>query len=452
MPNERELDELCKYIVTKGKELGATHVEARAQSGVELETEVELGQVSTVSNKMNEEIAIRLYVGKKMGCAFTNIPTREAADEALELAIAAANATTEDADWVGLPVKSKYPKVEELWDDSVPKSDSSDVVRIVGTLIDRASSAVEGLIPAYGASGALAYHSAYANSNEVEHSEKSTNGYVVIGGVSQTESGMTPMVVSYDIRRGLKLDLDFVVEDLATMMKLCKIPKKGKTGKHTVVIAPHAYQQIFEYTLLQSVRGDNVARGKSKIGDKIGEAIASEKITVVDDGLNPRGVNTSCADDEGVPRQKTPIIEDGILRSFLWDTYWANKMGVKSTGNARRNMRQGLVEIASTTIVVEPGEREIEEIISGIEHGYYIRGVQGAHSSNPESGDFSVVGNPAILIENGKMVGAIDGLMVSGNAFDILKQVEEVARMPFYLQGTIGPEIVFRDVDIIAKE
>ncbi|MHA1960792.1 MAG: TldD/PmbA family protein [Candidatus Thorarchaeota archaeon] len=452
MPDEKELLELCKHIVSGGKGLGADHVEALAQSGVDLETEVELGQVSTVSNKMNEEIAIRLYIGKRMGCAFTNIPTKEAADEALELAIAAANATTEDADWVGLPEPSEYPEIADLWDSAVAESDSSVVVKAVGSLVEKATSKIEGLVPAFGGSGALAYHGAYANSNDVEHSEKSTFGYIVIGGVSQTESGMTPMVVSYDIRRGLDLDLEFVVDDLASMMELCKIPKKGQTGKHTVVIAPHAYQQLFAFTLLQSVRGDNVARGKSKIGDKLGETIASEKITIVDDGLNPRGVNTSRADDEGVPRRRTPIIEKGVLRSFLWDTYWANKMGVHSTGNARRNMRQGLVEIASTTIVVEPGDRPIEDIISGIDNGYYIRGVQGAHSSNPESGDFSIVGNPAILIEKGEMTGAINGLMISGNAFDLLKQVEEIASKPFNLQGMIGPEIVFRDVDVIAKE
>jgi PmbA protein len=127
-------------------------------------------------------------------------------------------------------------------------------------------------------------------------------------------------------------------------------------------------------------------------------------------------------------------------------------MGVKSTGNAKRNMRQGLVDISPSNIVVEPGEREIEDIIKGIKYGYYIRGVQGAHSSNPESGDFSIVGNPAILIENGKMVGAVHGLMVAGNVYDLLNQVDEVAKTPHYLQSIIGPEIVFKDVSLIAKE
>ena len=114
-------------------------------------------------------------------------------------------------------------------------------------------------------------------------------------------------------------------------------------------------------------------------------------------------------------------------------------------------MRQGLVEIGRTNTVVEPGRRGIGDIVSAIDHGYLIRNVQGAHSSNPESGDFSVVGNPAVLIEDGEMVGAVHGLMVSGNAFELLNQVVEIAETPIVLQGLIGPEIVFDGVNVIAR-
>jgi PmbA protein len=115
-------------------------------------------------------------------------------------------------------------------------------------------------------------------------------------------------------------------------------------------------------------------------------------------------------------------------------------------------MRQGLVEIAPSNTVVEPGGRDIRDIVSEIEHGYLIRDVQGAHSSNPESGDFSMVGNPAILIEDGEMVGAVHGLMVSGNVYELLNGAVEVAETPIVLEGLIGPEIVFEDVGVIARE
>ncbi len=451
MTDENLLLDLCDYIVKKGKEFGATAIEAQATSISELDAQIELAQVSGVNRKMVDEISIRLYVGSKMGSAFLTSPTKEAAEDAIKMAMAAAKVTTEDPDWTDIPHPATYRDIPELWNESVESSDPSEIVKTTNELITNSIQALEGLIPAFGGSGATSYHSAYCNSNGVSVSERETIAYAFLGAVAQTRSGMTPMVMSYDIRRDLNLNLEGIIDEAASLLKFCKSQVEGKSGKYTVVMSPHAYSQLMNFTLIQSLRGDNVARGKSRIGDRIGESIASDVINIYDDGTHPKGLFTSKADDEGVPRQKTPLIENGILRSFLWDTYWANKMGVKSTGNARRNKRQGLVEISPTTIVVEYGKRSISNILSEIEFGYYVRNVQGAHSSNPESGDFSVVGNPAILIQNGEMMGSIPGLMVAGNIFNLLKNVREVAREQSFLMGLIGPDIVFDDIDIIVK-
>ncbi len=450
MIDEKQLLDLCKYIVKSGQKKGADAIEVHGVFLSELEANVRQGQVNSVNKKLGTSIAIRLYIGKKMGSAFTNLATKEDADEALKLAIASAKATTEDEDWIGLPTPSEYPKVD-LWDDSIPECDPAQAVDIISEVLSRLSQE-PGLIPAFGVGGADFAISAYANSNGIAHSEKSSIGYAFVATVAQTETGVTPSIGSFDIQRNLELDLDAIIKDNLDTVRICKKTAQGKTGKHTVIIHPRAYGQLMDNTLFKSIRGDNVARGISKIGDKIGDQVADERITIYDDGTDPRGLNSSSADDEGVPRQRTPIIEKGVLQSFLWDTYWANKMGLKSTGNAKRNARQGLVEISKSTAVIEPGEREIEEIIKEIDHGYYIHNVQGAHSSNPDSGDFSVVGNPAILIENGEMIGAVHGLMFSGNIFDLLMNIQEVSSTVRVLFSTIGPDIAFKDVDVITKE
>ncbi|MFX1484558.1 MAG: TldD/PmbA family protein [Promethearchaeota archaeon] len=452
METEKELLELCQFVVTQAQELGAEAAEAHARSEIELESDVELAQISSVNQQTAVQIAIRVFIGKRMGSAFTNIATRDAVSEAVSLALSAARVTTEDADWKNLPYPKEYPSLEGLWYEEVVKQEPSVIITATGDLIKKASAAEEGLIVVGGGSGVTYGTAAYANSNGIAHSEKSTQSYIVAVAVAQTQAGMTPGVISYDIQRSLNVNLEKTVEKIATQIHLCKNVVDGKTGKYTVVFHPQAYSALLNYTLMQGVKGDNVARGKSKIADKIGDRIASEHFSLIDDGLYPGGANTSIADHEGVPRQSTPIIEKGVLRSFLWDTYWANKMGVQSTGNATRNMRQGLVDIGFTNLVIEPGTREIEEIISDIDHGYYIQAVQGAHSANPESGDFSVVGNPALLISDGKLVGAINGLMISGNAFNMLKSIVEVAKTPHTLVSWIGPEIICRDIDVIAAK
>jgi len=451
MISEKELLEVCKHLVEEGKKLGADHIEVQAQDSTDLESVIEMGQVSTVNQTAGVGIAIRVFIGKRTGSAFTNMTSKDETKEALELALAAARATTDDENIQQLPKPAQYVNIQGLWDEEILAAEASKVAEVSAELVAKSTSSEPGIIPGFGGTGSTVFSGAYANSNGVEHSEKGSVAYTYLACVAPIENGMTPMVFAFDVRRDPNLDVAKVVDEVVETIRIVKKTAQGKTGKFTIVMHPSAYGQILQYTLFESVRGDNVARGKSKIGDKLGETIASELITIVDDGTDTRGLNASIADDEGIPRQRTPIIEKGVLRSFIWDNYWAQRMGVQSTGNAKRNKRQGLVEISTSNIVVEPGNREVEEIISEIDYGFYIRGVQGAHSSNPESGDFSIVGNPAILIENGKMVGAVHGLMVSGNAFDLLKQVVEVAKTPLNMQTVIAPEIVFKDVDIIAK-
>ncbi|MDP6049209.1 MAG: TldD/PmbA family protein [Candidatus Bathyarchaeota archaeon] len=449
--DEKKLLELSGYIVSKGQRLGASDVEVLSRSTSEIDVIVKSGEISGVEKRLSDGIAIRLYIGKRMGSAFTNIPTTEAADEALAMALASAKVTTEDPDWVALPEPKDYPTINGLWNEDIARCEPSKAVEIAEDFRRRATEAEEGLIVAYGGSGISLYHTALANSRGISHSERGNIAYAYLGAIAQIEQGVTPMVFSVDVKRHIDLDLKSAVDDIASLLRVCKNTVDGKSGKHTVVMHPWAYSQILSYTLFQAVRGDNVARGKSKLNRRIGETIAADNLTIVDDGTIPTGINSSLADDEGVPRRRTTIIKEGVLKSFLWDTYWGNKTGEESTGNSRRRMRQGLVEIGSTNTVVEPGKRDIRDIVSEIDHGYLIRNVQGAHSSNPESGDFSVVGNPAILIEEGEMAGAVHGLMISGNTFDLLSKCVEVAKETIPLQGLIGPEIVFDDVNVISR-
>jgi len=449
--DEKKLLELSEYIVSKGQQLGASDIEVQSRSSSEVDAVINNGEISGVERRLSDAIAIRLYIGKKMGSAFTNIPTKKAADEAVAMALASAKVTTEDAEWVSLPEPKEYPVIKGLWNDGIAKVEPARAVELAWEFMEMATQAEEGLIASAGGTGVGLGHTAFANSNGISHMERGNVAYAFLGALAKIKQGVTPEIYAYNTNRSMDLGIEEAVEDIATLLRVCKTTVEGESGEYTVVLHPWASSQILRYTFLQAVKGDNVARGKSKLEGRIGETIAPDYFTIVDDGTNPTGLNTSIADGEGVPRQRTPLIERGVLKSFLWDTYWGNKTGTESTGNATRNMRQGLVDIGFTNTVVEPGKRKIQDIISEIDKGYIIRNVQGAHSSNPESGDFSVVGNPAVLIEDGEMVGAVHGLMIAGNAFELLNKCVEVAKDPVTIGGFIGPELVFEDVNVITR-
>jgi len=451
MLDEGALQDICRYIVTSGEEMNASAIEVQARSITEVGAQIENDEISGVNSRNEDQIAIRLYLGKRVGSTFINISTRDAAKNAIAMALSSAKATASDENWYRLPELKRSTKINGLWDRGTAQCPPSKIVELTSELLSLAKSSEKGLIAAWGGTAAIKYCTAYANSNGINHTERATITNTMLGAIAQTQMGVTPMITSYDVKRGLDLEIKRVVDEVASNIRICKHEVKGKTGNYPIIMHPNAYGQLLYYTLLQSIRGDNVVRGKSKLKEKVGEKIASDTITMLDDGTNTLGANTSMRDDEGVPRQRTHIIEKGVLKGFLWDNYWANRTNTDSTGNATRIMRQGLMEPQSTNTVIEQGKREIGDILAGIKNGYLIRNLQGAHSSNPESGDYSLVGNPAILIEDGEMIGAVHGLMLAGNIYELLKQCIETARTPHILQNMIGPEILLEEMRVISQ-
>ena len=212
-----------------------------------------------------------------------------------------------------------------------------------------------------------------------------------------------------------------------------------------------ALQELLYYTLISAVKADSVERNQSPFKDKLNTKVGSETITIHDDGLFPGGLRTGIFDGEGVPHQKTAIIEKGILRNFLFDNYTAKKQGKESTGNASRAGYLSTPGIEATNFHILPGNRSPEDLMSEIDEGLMISYLQGAHSSNPVSGEFSVVATPAWKIKKGKIDYATRGVMLAGNIFDLIKNVSAVANNERKMGQLIAPWIQVENVKVIGK-
>jgi PmbA protein len=212
-----------------------------------------------------------------------------------------------------------------------------------------------------------------------------------------------------------------------------------------------ALQDLFAYTLTNAVRADNVQRNQSPFKDKLGQLVTSENLTVYDDGLFPAGLRTWAFDGEGVPHQKTAVIEKGILGNFLYDNYSARKDGKESTGNAGRAGYLSTPSIDTTNFHIMPGNKSSNQMISEIDDGLIIYYLQGAHSSNPVSGDFSVVATPAWKIKNGDITHCSRGVMLAGNIFELLKNVSVVGSNERQMGLLIAPWIQVENVRVIGK-
>jgi PmbA protein len=194
-----------------------------------------------------------------------------------------------------------------------------------------------------------------------------------------------------------------------------------------------------------------VQRNQSPFKDKLGQQVAAESLTIYDDGLMPKALRTGLFDGEGTPRQKTPIIENGVLKNFLYDNYAARKEGKESTGNASRAGYLSTPGIEATNFHILPGTKSAETMLNEIDDGLLIYYLQGAHSSNPVSGEFSVVATPAWKIKKGQKTHCSRGIMLAGNIFELLKNVKSIGSNERQLGQLVSPWIEVDNVKVIGK-
>ena len=180
--------------------------------------------------------------------------------------------------------------------------------------------------------------------------------------------------------------------------------------------------------------------GGSFLADKIGKEVSSEKVTMIDDGMYPNGFGTMKYDDEGVPTQKTAIIEKGVCRSFLHSRETALHFGVTPTGNARAWNFEFDPIIRMRNTYIDVGDHALEELAEGIEEGFFLKGGLGGQADF--NGEFMFGTQEAVQIKCGKFADSLRGVTISGNAFKVLKNVDAIGKDFVMRIGMCGKEQV----------
>jgi PmbA protein len=194
-----------------------------------------------------------------------------------------------------------------------------------------------------------------------------------------------------------------------------------------------------------------VQKGKSMLAGKIGKSVLNHRLNVIDSGLLNKKLGSKPVDDEGVPTTNKTLIEKGILKGFLHNTYTAKKDNVRSTGNAVRGGYTGIPSVGPANIYIEPVSREhtadLEGLIKHIDRGLYVTETMGMHTANPISGEFSV-GASGLWIELGEVKHPVKEAVISGNVLDLFKSVMVIGDdLRFY--GNIGaPSLLIEGIDI----
>lgn len=219
-----------------------------------------------------------------------------------------------------------------------------------------------------------------------------------------------------------------------------------KGGRYPVVLENTVAVEFLE-TLAPSFLADNLHKGKSMLRGKRGQMVFSPAITVWDDGLLPRGWGSSPFDGEGVPRQKTPLVIEGVLGGYLYDTYWARREGLLSTGNSLRHGFKSTPTVGISNLYIEKGRMRLEELISNIKEGLFVTGILGAHMANPVTGEFSF-GATGFGIEGGRLSCPVRGVAISGNLIELLSKVDGVGGDIRFFGRVGAPSLSLKEMDI----
>jgi len=282
-------------------------------------------------------------------------------------------------------------------------------------------------------------------SGNVDAEEKGTSAYFSLRAFVDSLSSGHMVSCSRTLK---SLDIDRAAVFAAETAVRAKNPKSIEKGNYDVFFEPLPYSNLLD-NLGEAASAFNVDAGLSCLKGKIGKRVAGEGVNLFDDMTLPNCLGSSGFDDEGVPAKKTPIIEKGVVKSYLHNTSTAKKHNVKSTGSA------GLISPSPSNLVFSVGDCTREELVESIKKGVIITNVWYTRFQNYSTGDFSTIPRDGIFyVENGEIKHAVKGIRISENLLNIVNNTSGVGKCPVQVQGwevehaVITPPVVVNGVRI----
>ena len=215
-------------------------------------------------------------------------------------------------------------------------------------------------------------------------------------------------------------------------------PKRVVPGGYSDVVLENRIVGLLAHEAVGHTAEADLVYGGSFLSGKVGRKIASEMITLVDDGLLPSGFGTMKYDDEGTPTERTVIIDKGVVKGFMHSRETATQFGTAPTGNARAWNFEYDPIIRMRNTYIEPGDQTLEELIGDVNDGYFLRGGGGGQADF--NGEFMFSIQEAVKIRNGELRESYRGAAISGNAFEVLNKVKGVGRDFAIRVGICGKE------------
>ena len=375
-------------------------------------------------------VGIRAVVNKATGFSSVSSIADKQILEAVEEAVKIAKIRPPDPNWVALPEHSRPSSQRARFDENVANLDVEEALDmcaeccVVGGDFDKRIVNVMSMVLVSSSSFAV------VNTRGVEAFDRGT-AFGAYADFKAKAGGDEVSGGDFIHSRTLIRDLDPFASSVAKRATEC-LGRKPLPEKYVgpVVFENASWNELFTSIFTYATSALNVQENRSVYKGKLGEKVADAKVTVVDDGTLPDGLGTAGTDDEGVPRQKTPVMEKGVLNSFLHNNYSARRDSVGSTGNASRQRAFGSVAYANqpvispSNLILTSGKGDLNTLLGEVGDCILVKGFMiGAGHSNAVTGDFSVTAGTAFEVEKGAVAYPLKPCTVAGNLYDSLNKI-----------------------------
>jgi PmbA protein len=450
---ERPVADVLDLVTRSARSEGIGEFEAFAVCKNSKALVIDSGRVSGSHSARATRLHVRVSVDGRVGGAFTNDYGPEGVLESLSQAMKTAQLMDPDRRWPGFPsCDGDYPSVAGIYDRSVADLDVDTLCSMAEEMIDGAMSVSRRVSVAYGAAESTEMTRGVCNSSGISAVMTETELHASLATISGSGSDVSPECENSGRSRDTDLQLDKIGEASGWVADMSTTLVDARTEECEVVFSPaslgHAEMGLLNIVLSRAFSGQNTRQEISFLADKVGEHIWSDAVTINDNPVLSKRCGSRMIDDEGLPTRKTRLARNGVVEGFLWDSYNGEISGQGTTGNAVRDLSSGMISPVPLCLQFSPGRGSMRSLIESVDHGYLVWACQGAHTSNTETGGYSFVASPGLLIEGGEVVGGVRGAMVSGNVSELLSNVERVGADVKDFGNALMPSALFKDVKV----
>lgn len=457
--NGKSLADFCRNSSLKIKKLKVDEFEIYGASSTHNELELFNGQIDNLSFAETKGLGIRIFKDKRVGYSYTSILDEYNIDKCIDRAFSNSKITFQE-EFNYLPLESEFKNTKGIIDKKILFSEDffnfdikqkiqlAKELEILAKKKDKRVTGINNLIYNDSLDEVM-----ILNSTGFFDSYRTTSACIYLTVISkEKDDTSTGDFFGYHRSPG-----EFNLQEIATNAVNRSVSilggKKIKSQVVDIVLDPFIAAQ-FLGIIASIVTADTVQKGKSLLKDRIGDKIFKGDFDIIDNGTLSYGLASKPFDGEGVPKGKTVIFENGILKTYLYNTYTARKDKKFSTGNAVRASYKSTPEVGVSNFYLKPSKTSLEKIIKSVDKGFYVIDIIGLHSgTNPISGQISV-GAKGIWIDKGSFSKPVKEVTIATDLLSFCKSIDKIGDDLRFLPsgGYIGsPSLLVKDIAISGK-